>query len=61
MRAEAAALGHEVEPETVALFEHAAGCKDCEIREHNDPQFCGIGEAIMDGDEDDWCAPKVTS
>lgn len=52
MRREAARVGRALDPETEALYGHCAACPECELREHNDDDYCEVAEDIMDGKDE---------
>lgn len=47
-REEAAKAGQTLDERTVRWFEHIAGCSECELREHNDPDLCEVADDISD-------------
>jgi hypothetical protein len=49
-REEAAKHGQALPERTVRWLEHIAGCRDCQLREHMDPDLCPLADAI-EGEE----------
>ena len=53
MRAEAAQVGQTLEATTIDLYEHAATCRNCELREESDSYYCELADRIMDAPYED--------